>query len=890
MPVRKPHIAIALMEGQALRRYKLHVRLIPMVDAIPWFASLKDNATASATIHAWATIIKASVALVARGRVVAGITPNGLDTWRIGRLDSADEAWLASAIASFPARAHALAGSTTGPIVLSSAEVAIRACMDAVADTVVRAGGTIDAVAHPAYAGTGHVAHGGMTEWLGGDLLGLGKGSHLGLRLTPPPEPDAPLVAVLQLRSEADPSMVTDAANLWTAPAEVRARLGAAPGDEIRDAVRRGAAVWSPLTRLVGDSRPERLHLTDEEASDLVGPAGTSLAGEGIEVLWPAVMSGAIVRCRAVLGSSSPERDRSRALDLDALLDFRWKVVIDDEPLTAAEIHQLAHAERPLIKLRGRWIVVDAELVGRLDVRPPAVRGRDALAAALGGKLLIGGEQVDAVVRGPLLDFAERLSDISRPTELPEPPGLEATLREYQRRGLAWLAAMCEIGAGGCLADDMGLGKTLQVIALHLHRRRGPMLVVCPTSLLGTWERELHRFAPELVVRRYHGDGRHLTGVDGLEVVLATYGMVRRDRTDLAELGWDVVVADEAQNVKNPFSRGAKELRGINARARIALTGTPVENRLTDLWSILDWTTPGLLGPLEDFRTTVALPIERDQDQAATESFARVIRPFLLRRRKIDPDIAPELPAKTEADMIVPLTHEQGTLYEGVVQDIFGQITALHGVARSGLVLKLLTALKQICNHPAQYLGETSPLADRSGKLTALEELLDVILSEGDSVLVFTQYVAMARLIERRLQECGIASQFLHGQVPVDKREAMVDRFQRGEVPVFLLSLRAGGVGLTLTRATHVVHFDRWWNPAVEDQATDRAYRIGQDRPVQVHRLVTEGTVEDRIATLLERKREIADAVIGTGESWLGDLSDTELASLVMLRAPDGET
>ncbi|WP_318307421.1 DEAD/DEAH box helicase [Amycolatopsis solani] len=412
----------------------------------------------------------------------------------------------------------------------------------------------------------------------------------------------------------------------------------------------------------------------------------------------------------------------------------------------------------------------------------------------------------------------------------------------------------------------------------------GPTLVLCPTSLLGNWEREFARFAPEIPVRRFHGGSRHLDDLAPDEVVLATYGVLRRDRETLSEVDWGLVAADEAQHVKNPLSATAKELRKVPARAKVALTGTPVENRLTELWSIVDWTTPGLLGPLDRFRRTVARPIERDRDKEVTERLAATVRPFLLRRRKSDPDIAPELPPKTETDRFVPLTAEQTTLYEAVVRENLAEIRESQGIKRRGQVLQLLTELKQICNHPAQFLKEPhGALAGRSGKLGAFEELLDVILDEGESVLVFSQYVQLCRLLERRLKERGLPTEVLSGDSSPSKRQDMVDRFQAGEIPVFLLSLKAGGVGLNLTRATHVIHYDRWWNPAVEDQATDRAYRIGQDRPVQVHRLIAEGTLEERIAEVLEKKRGLAESIVGAGEDWITELSDDALADLVRL-------
>jgi SNF2 family DNA or RNA helicase len=654
--------------------------------------------------------------------------------------------------------------------------------------------------------------------------------------------------------------------------------------------------VGPPHPRLLDEARPEALVLSDAEVSDLLGPVAGDLAATGIEVLWPTELVSGHVEMRAVLSTPAPASVVDGGLSLDQLVQFRWEASLGGASLTEAELAELAEAKRPLIRLRGQWVLADATVAERMRRRPRRVTTAEALSAALTGALAVAGERLDVRVEGAVADLAGRLRVATtadpadgRERELPEPSGLVAELRPYQRRGLAWLAEMAELGLGGCLADDMGLGKTIQVIALHLHRhgageRGAPTLVICPASVLGNWEREINRFGPTVPVRRYHGGERHLEDVGDDEMVLATYGMVRRDRAALAEVAWGLVVADEAQQVKNPLSRTARELRAIPAAARIALTGTPVENRLTDLWAILDWTTPGLLGSLDGFRQQVSIPVERHRDPEATEAFANLVRPFLLRRRKVDPGIAPDLPPKTETDQFVPLTTEQATLYEAAVRESLAQIASAEGIARRGLVLKLLTALKQICNHPAQYLKQRGPLAGRSGKVEALDDLVEVIVAAGDSVLVFTQYVAMARLLEAHLAAAGVSSVFLHGGVPPRRRDEMVERFQTGEVPVFLLSLKAGGTGLNLTQATHVIHFDRWWNPAVEDQASDRAWRIGQDRPVQVHRLVTEGTVEDRIATLLDTKRQLADAVIGSGEAWLAELSDDDLAALVSLQ------
>jgi SNF2 family DNA or RNA helicase len=742
-------------------------------------------------------------------------------------------------------------------------------------------------VSSPAFAAVEPTRVDGLTQWLASADRGLQSAARPGLRLELPDGPDGDFRVTVQVRSTTDASLVIDAADLWDAPVAVLARLGDSADSDVLLALRRGARVWPPLKRLLDQTRPESLVLDDPEAAELLGPATEALHGAGIEVLWPSSLAGEGLSLRAVVAPTpAPAAVTGAGLTLPALLEFRWQVALGGEALTEQEITELAEAKRPLVRLRGRWVVADPALLDRLRRRRTRhLTTTEAVAAALAGAIEVDGERVTFHASPALAELVDRLQRGANTDRLADPPtGLLATLRPYQQRGLAWLAEMADLGMGGCLADDMGLGKTVQVIALHLARRNGSAtLVVCPTSLLGNWERELHRFAPSVPVRRFHGGDRHLDDLRPDEVVLVTYGLVRHDRDALAEVGWGMVVADEAQHAKNPLSRTARALRAIPSPVRVALTGTPVENRLTELWSILDWTTPGLLGPLEAFRRDVAIPVERNHDPEATERLARVVRPFLLRRRKTDPGIAPELPPKTETDVVVPLTAEQATLYEAVVRETMAEIASATGIGRRGLVLKLLTALKQVCNHPAQFLHQPGPLAGRSGKLAALDELVDVIVDAGDSMLVFTQYVQMASLIEAHLAARGVSSMLLSGQVTAARREAMVERFQHGEVPVFLLSLKAGGTGLNLTRATHVVHYDRWWNPAVEDQASDRAYRIGQDRPVQIHRLVTEGTLEDRIAGLLATKRELAERVVGAGEAWLSELSDDELVSLVSL-------
>ena len=699
---------------------------------------------------------------------------------------------------------------------------------------------------------------------------------------------------VPQVHDEQDPLRFCDAALLWTGDAAnhgfgERARTHAVL------ALRRAADAWPVLDRLLELRVPDRITLDTDELVSLLDDGVAALAARDVDVLWPRSL-GRDLTARAVLDrrEAGPREEplQTGLLTPDALFSFNWQMAVHGDPLTAEEMDRLAAAATPILKLRGQWTVVDPALARRAKKRLiRTVNPVAAVAAALTGVVQVAdGVEVEVIVGASLLTVREQLLNASTRDPLDPPAGLRATLRDYQRHGLTWLDQLTSLGLGACLADDMGLGKTVTLIALALHRAEqgigtGPTLVVCPASLLGNWEAEIRRFAPELPVRRFHGQARGLAGLDptGPGFVLTTYGTMRLDAATLADVGWDLVVADEAQHVKNPRSATARELRTITSHARVALTGTPVENELTELWAILDWATPGLLGSRNAFRRTWAAPIEAGVDPATTARFQQLVAPFLLRRRKSDPGIAPELPPKTETDHLLTLTRDQVVLYEAFVRDTLDRIERADDTTRRGLVLALLTGLKQICNHPAHFLKQGS-LGQPSEKIELLDEIVGTVVAEGGAVLVFTQYVAMARLLEGHLAKADVPHLFLHGGTPVREREHLVARFQAGEVPVFLLSLKAGGTGLNLTGADHVVHFDRWWNPAVEDQASDRAYRIGQTRPVQVHRMVTTGTVEERIAELLGRKRDLADSVLSTGESALTELSDDELRDLVTLR------
>ena len=489
-----------------------------------------------------------------------------------------------------------------------------------------------------------------------------------------------------------------------------------------------------------------------------------------------------------------------------------------------------------------------------------------------------------------------------RPTSRGTPAGFVGALRPYQERGLAWLEFLGDLGLGACLADDMGLGKTAQVLALLVAERSspttdasaaiasGPTLVVCPMSVVENWRREAERFAPCLAVHVHHGGDRLgaedlATAAAGADLVITTYGLVARDIEALSTIDWGRLVLDEAQNIKNSAARQAQAVRRIGAPRRIALTGTPVENRLAELWSIMEVLNPGLLGSANAFRQRFAVPIERYGDDEAAGRLRRATAPFILRRLKSDRAIIADLPEKLEMTVYCSLTREQATLYQAVVDEMLERIASSEGIERRGLILATMLRLKQVCNHPAQMLADGSALPGRSGKLQRVEEILEEVLAEGDRALVFTQFAAFGALLRTHLRDrFGREVLYLHGGTRKADRDAMVARFQGdGGPPILILSLKAGGTGLNLTAANHVIHVDRWWNPAVEDQATDRAYRIGQRRNVQVRKLVCAGTLEERIAALLESKRALAERVVGTGETWLTELSTAELRDLVAL-------
>jgi superfamily II DNA or RNA helicase len=705
-----------------------------------------------------------------------------------------------------------------------------------------------------------------------------------------------------------EPGLLVPAEDVWADAASPLFRWVDYPQDVLLADLGRASRLWPELDEALRQPRPVRLRLDTVGAHRFLTYASL-LHDAGFGVLLPAQW-----QRRQELGLTLTVRSRQPAVPVlrdttanrEAIVGYRWGLAIGDEFLSEADLVELARAKVPLVRLRGRWVHLDRDRL-RAGLAFLARGGRGEMTAGEAMRLtrLVPDGALPLPVTG--VDGTGWLADlltgraVERLELLDEPASLTARLRPYQRRGLSWLAFLDSIGVGALLADDMGLGKTVQVLALEAHLRdqgpRPPTLIVCPLSVLGNWRREIERFTPGLSVRVHHGSDR-LAGADlaaelaaeaGADLVLTTYQVATRDVDTLAATAWDRVVLDEAQQVKNATGVTARAMRRIPARHRVALTGTPVENRLTELWSIADFLNPGLLGEASIFRARYSVPVERYGDADAAGRLRRVTRPFLLRRVKTDRAVIADLPEKFERRQWCNLTREQATLYRAVVDELFVKLREGHaGAQRKGLVLSAMTKLKQVCNHPAHLMGDGTPLPGRSGKLARLEEILAAALDTGDRALVFTQFAKFGHMLVPHLAgRLGTDVAFLHGGTPKGARDAMVERFQSGTGPgVLLLSLKAGGTGLNLTAANHVVHVDRWWNPATEAQATDRAFRIGQRRDVQVHTFVCIGTIEERVEQIMVGKRNLAGVAVGSGEGWLTGLSTDDLLDLMTL-APE---
>ncbi len=763
--------------------------------------------------------------------------------------------------------------------------------------------------------------YGEVTAWLERLMAGAEAPFRVCLRLEAPPSPevDSELPALplkvpragwtlrFFLQARDDPSLLVPASLVWRQRDSTLRYLDRRfehPQEALLSGLGQAASLFPPLEDSLRAAHPESCHLTTEQAYTFLRQAAPVLEHSGFGVLVPPWWRKDRRKKLGVRASISAT-DGKAGLDLNTLVRFRWQLALGGEVLDPEGFAKLAELKLPLVQLRGEWVELQPEQIEaaiEFWEKQAAAEGqemglREALQVGLVEEGEVGGLPiVDVEAEGWVEDLLRQLNGSEPLTELPQPAGLDGQLRPYQVRGFSWLNFLRRWGLGACLADDMGLGKTIQAIALFVEvfekeDGKQPVLVVCPTSVVGNWRREIHRFAPSLEVLVHHGSDR-VTGEPFVEratrqqVIITTYDLVRRDEETLRNVAWRTIVLDEAQKIKNPSAKRTQAIRRLEAGYRVALTGTPVENRLSELWSIMQFLNPGYLGTQKAFRERFAGPIERYQDEEAAVRLRKLVQPFILRRVKTDTSIIQDLPEKLENKVYCTLTAEQATLYQAVVEDALQQVEASEGVQRKGLVLAMLTKLKQICNHPTNFLKDGSALQDRSGKLARLEDLLENVLASEERAIIFTQYTEMGTLLQRYLREqLGGETLFLHGGTPAQQRDRMISRFQAQQhgPAVFILSLRAGGLGLNLTRANHVFHFDRWWNPAVEDQATDRAFRIGQTRDVWVHKFVCMGTLEERIDDIIESKKALADSVIGTGEAWLTELDTGELRDLVML-------
>jgi SNF2 family DNA or RNA helicase len=886
------------ISGERMKRRRTRGVQVKVTDALPVLATVGDNEHVTDSIRCWSGAAKFALRLAAAQRVVPTIDGNQA-RWKALLSAKEDRDVFNHLVRAFPTVSRCLPSAPRGNIRLHSSSTVLRRFLDRAVDTLYRqqehpgsAKGWALEYANALRGDDPHflpreARHQGVVERLSrwsssNDVAALIVGFQLEL---PQSDTDA-FPMTLWIHPADAPAQRMPMEQAWKAGNSVvfDNRPYLHPAHFCIRGLARASRLFKPIRRCLRGKSPSPLDLDANQTYDFLTRGKEELEQAGFEVTVPeafALAGQQRIRARMCFGAHHQDGE----IDLTGVLHFRWELALGDQLIQGDEFAELVSRNQPIVKFNEEWIFLDPSELAKL---PEEMEGVDRLpsSAALHA-ILTGHYNSIPVVADDRLSVL--IDALKSPTPLEQPANLNATLRPYQVKGFSWLSTLGQLGLGACLADDMGLGKTIQVIAYFLQRqtyRTGPKLVVCPTSVLGNWSREIRKFAPELTQLRYHGANRDSTQFESVDVVLTTYGLLVRDWDELADIHWDVLVLDEAQAIKNPDSQRARAARTLNASHRIGLSGTPVENHLDELWSILEFLIPGLLGTRTGFRTRFALPIERFGDHQAAMQLKKGIASFMLRRVKTDKSIITDLPEKIERHEYTPLTREQGALYEEVMEEGFGKIQQSNDIERRGHVLAMLTRLKQVCNHPDHYLNGDGPLSKRSGKLNRVEKILDQIMARGESTLIFTQYRAMGSRLQAHLRRrYQTRVPFLHGGSSIKQREEMVADFQKekGGEPILIISLKAGGTGLNLTRATHVIHYDRWWNPAVEDQATDRAYRIGQHCNVSVYKLVSQGTLEERIDQLLEQKRELAEQIVGSSERWVTELDDNALRNLVSL-------
>lgn len=737
--------------------------------------------------------------------------------------------------------------------------------------------------------------------------------------LTPPvataaddEQPDWSLNYYLQALD--NPDFVVDAATVWRCPAEflnIGDRTIENPQETLLKGLGLASRIYDPIRASLNRSQPISCSLNPIQVYEFIRAIAWQLKDNGLGVIMPPGLTDNSEQRLGIKMTASVPQKKGERLSLQSMLKYKLEIAVGDRTVSKRDFKKLLAQKSPIVEIDGQWIALQpadvraAQAVldksnARLDLSV-----EDALRLSTGDTTTLAKlPVVKFEPTGILAGLLDNLTDDKAVEPVKQIEDFEGELRPYQAKGVGWLSFLETWGLGACLADDMGLGKTIQLIAFLLNLKQQdlltkPTLLVCPTSVINNWEREVKKFAPQLSVVIHHGDRREQNQtfaqqVEDKQLVITSYSLVHRDLKTLSSIEWQGIVLDEAQNIKNPSAKQSQAVREIPAGFRIALTGTPVENRLTELWSILDFLNPGFLGNRNFFQKRFAAPIEKYGDRESLNILRSLTQPFILRRLKTDKNIIQDLPEKQEMNVFCGLSAEQAELYQQLVNNSLEEIEDSEGIKRRGLILTLLLRLKQLCNHP-ELLSDTKAknlqldlerFGDRSGKLLRLAEMLEEIVDEGDRTLIFTQFSEWGKMLKPYLEEkLKEEVLFLYGSTRREARQEMVDRFQNepNGPKIFILSLKAGGTGLNLTRANHVFHVDRWWNPAVENQATDRAFRIGQKRNVQVHKFVCTGTLEERINDIIENKKELAEQTVNAGEQWLTDLDTGSLRNLLLL-------
>ncbi len=733
---------------------------------------------------------------------------------------------------------------------------------------------------------------------------------YLYFQLLSPNKAEEPWELQFQVAPKNDPSLKISLKDYWRLGTQERTVFHKQFGQEFEANLLLNlgyaARIYSLLWTGLETNEPSGVMLDLDEAFEFLKETAWILEDAGYKVIVPAWWTPkgrkrAKLRLKVTSSSKSASKSETKSyFGLDTLVQYQYQLAIGSQPVTEEEWQQLVNAKVPLVKFRGEWVELDlASMQQMLEFwQKQGQENQQMSLLELLQREAEAGEELEFERDDTLEEMLQKLNDKSQLELVTDLPNFQGKLREYQQRGVSWLNYLENLGLNGCLADDMGLGKTIEVIARLIQEKNNntqvaPTLLIVPTSVIGNWQKEIAKFAPHIRSMIHHGSGRSKDGsefeqaVSSHDVVITSYTLVRKDAKLFDSVSWQRIVLDEAQNIKNPKAAQTKAILKLKATHRLALTGTPVENRLLDLWSIFNFLNPGYLGKQTQFRKAFEVPIQRDSDRAKALTLKKLVEPFILRRVKTDKNIIKDLPDKVEQKVYCNLTPEQASLYEAVVQDVEQQIEEKAGMERKGLILSTLMKLKQICNHPRQFLQDESEFTPkRSHKLSRLQEMIEEIQAEQESLLIFTQFREIGDALQQYLRHnYYYQTYYIHGGTNRKQRDKMIAEFQELSTPpaIFILSLKAGGVGITLTKANHVFHFDRWWNPAVEDQASDRAFRLGQKKNVFVHKFVTLGSLEEKIDVMIEDKKRLSESVVGADESWLTELDNDKFRELIAL-------